>query len=120
MPGRCSAGGVHLRHTYEGGGELSHVPREPSCAFAVLFDPDAASIAGLFAMSVLSPYSRMKRTRCHMHRFRGSITRPQLLLSTLRAALADNYARLASAWWPAFRRRVLHPLGSCRMFQLSI
>ena len=34
--------------------------------------------------------------------FRGSITRLQHWLFTLRAALSDDYAKLASGGWPTF------------------
>jgi hypothetical protein len=37
-----------------------------------------------------------------MRRFRGSITRPGASLSTLRAVLTDDDARLAYGWWLAF------------------
>ena len=47
------------------------------------------------------PALQTTRTLAIAH-FRGSIARPLHSLSTLRAAIADDDARLASGWWLAF------------------
>ena len=51
-----------------------------------------------------------------MRHFRDRRTRPQVSLSTLRAAVTDDDARLASCWRPTFARWDLHPLGFNRWF----
>jgi len=48
------------------------------------------------------PHSRRRRTCAIVRYFRGSFTRLGHSLSTLRAALTSDDARLVSGWWPAF------------------
>ncbi len=53
-----------------------------------------------------------------MRLFRDRRSRPQESLSTLRAAVADDYARLACRWWPTTTVWDLHPQGFTAGFTL--
>jgi hypothetical protein len=102
------------------GGEakLSHVCREPSVASALLFPiPVGSQCQVNCGTSMLSPLLRSRGPR-HAAIYRDSITQLQRSLSTLRAALTNDDARLASVRRPPFHRRELHPQGSDRTFQL--
>ena len=74
---------------------VSHVPREPRCAFALLFDPGGPRRLALTAFGCCSRLSD-NESSSDVTLFRGSIARLQHWLFTLRAALSDDYAKLAS------------------------
>jgi hypothetical protein len=122
--------------------ELSGSPLFPGipCASALLSDPDGTSTAGLtrlrrrvsiptlsvarwvpisslarYAASVLPPLIRRRRLP-QQTSFRGSITQLLHSLSTLRAAVTDDYARLTCSWWPAFTAWDSHPQGHVEGF----
>jgi hypothetical protein len=71
------------------------------CAFALLSDP-AQPVR--LAIAAFRCYPRCSDYEGHGTQsfFRGSITRLLHSLSTLRAVITADYARLASGWWLAF------------------
>ena len=102
---------------FGGDAKLSHVRREPlrlcpapsipakpprQVIAALRFCPRCSEHEGLD----IQPFSR------------DSFARLQHSLSTLRAALSDDDARLVSVWRPPFHRRAFHPSGSDKTFQL--
>ena len=97
-PGRWSAGGVPVRHLYGGEAELSHLPRKPSRVFALVSDPGPASTPCQYRRFGAVPLPMKRRTLDDLVTFRGSFSQLRHSLSTLRAALADDDARLACGW----------------------
>ena len=100
----------------QGNGRPSHLPAKPQYCFALLSDPgrtfvpDRSPSRHLLGTTVLSPLSQTRR----LHRltfFRGSIIRLYSSLSTLRASLSTDYARLACSGWSDLLRGSGYPLG---------
>ena len=88
----------------QGNGRLSHLPGKPQCCSAMLSDPgrtfvpDRSPLRHLLGTSVLSPLLETRRLHRSMN-FRGSITKLCNSLSTLRADISIDDARLASGGW---------------------
>ena len=86
---------------------ISQVPREPWCAFALLSDPGRIAPTKpvqwveVVSRIDLSPRFHDDEGSRNLALFRGSITQLLHSLSTLRAAIADDDARLASGGWLA-------------------
>jgi len=95
QPGGCSPGSSVPVLWSQGRRRVSHVPREPQCACALLSDPGRTSAPRLSGTSVLPPLSWRRRLQ-QQSLFRGSITRLWHWLFTLRAALTGDDAKLAS------------------------
>ena len=99
----------------QGNGRLSHLPAKPQYCFALLSDPgqtfapDRSPSRHLLGTTVLSPLSQARRL--HRSNFRGSIIRLYSSLSTLRASLSTDYARLACSDWSDLLRGSGYPLG---------
>lgn len=100
----------------QGNGRLSHLPAKPQYCFALLSDPgrtfvpDRSPSRLLLGTTVLSPLLQARR----LHRstfFRGSIIRLYSSLSTLRASLSTDYARLACSGWSGLLRGSEYPPG---------
>ena len=93
----------------QGNGRLSYLPAKPQYCFARLFDPgrtfvpDRSPSRHLLGTSVLSPLLQARRLP-HSH-FRGSIIGLYSSLSTLRASLSTDSARLACSGWSGLLRR---------------
>jgi hypothetical protein len=75
---------------------ISQVPREPPCAFALLSDPGRIVPTKPVQWVDVAPAAPTAKAPATATFFRGSITRLLHLLSTLRAAITDDDARLAS------------------------
>lgn len=88
----------------QGNGRLSHLPGKPRCCSATLSDPGRTFAPDRSPqwLSLGAPaWSPLLETR-RLHRsmnFRGSITRLCNSLSTLRAGISADDARLASGGW---------------------
>ncbi len=88
----------------QGNGRLSHLPGKPQYCSAMLSDPgrtfvpDQSPSRLLLGTPVLSPLLETRRLHRSMN-FRGSITRLYNSLSTLRADISIDDARLASGGW---------------------
>ena len=88
----------------QGNGRLSHLPGKPQCCSAMLsdpgrtFTPDRLPLWLLFSALAWSPLLQTRRLHRSMN-FRGSITRLCNSLSTLRAGISTDDARLASGGW---------------------
>ena len=99
----------------QGNGRLSHLPAKPQCCFALLSDPgrtfvpDRSPLRHLLGTIVLSPLSQARRL--HQSFFRGSIIRLYNSLSTLRASLSTDYARLACSGWSGLLHGSGYPPG---------
>ena len=99
----------------QGNGRPSHLPAKPQCCFALLSDPgrtfapDRSPSRHLLGTTVLSPLSQARRL--HRSYFRGSIIRLYSSLSTLRASLSTDYARLACSSWSDLLRGSGYPPG---------
>ena len=99
----------------QGNGRLSHLPAKPQYCFALLSDPgrtfvpDRSPSRHLLGTTVLSPLSQTRRL--HRSYFRGSIIRLYRSLSTLRASLSTDYARLACSGWSDLLHGSGYPLG---------
>jgi len=78
---------------------ISQVPREPRCAFALLSDPGRIDSTKPVQWVDVAPVPTTTKAPCDLALFRGSMTRLLHSLSTLRAAMADDDARLASGRW---------------------
>ena len=73
----------HGQMLRDGDGRASQVPGEPSCAYALFFDPGGTDAPGHYGASTRPPL--MSTTKAPTSRyFRGSIARPRHSLSTLR------------------------------------
>jgi hypothetical protein len=68
---------------FDGNGRVSQVPRDPSCALALFFDPGGIGHARPWRRADAVP--RLTRTRTPTESFRGSIARPGHWLSPLRS-----------------------------------
>lgn len=85
----------------QGNGRLSHLPGKPRCCSAMLSDPGRTFAPDQppqwlsFSAPAWSPLLETRRLRRSMN-FRGSITRLCNSLSTLRAGISTDDARLAS------------------------
>ena len=86
------------------------------CALAVLFDPGGRADATVDGPLVLPASPRMESATAIAH-FRGSITRPVHLLSTLRSRGRPRHARLATGWAVSLGRAGLSPAGSDAKFR---
>ena len=99
----------------QGNGRLSHLPAKPQYCFAILSDPgrtvvpDRSPLRHLFGTSVLSPL--LQARRLPQSHFRDSIIRIYSSLSTLRASLSTDYARLACSGWSDLLHGSGYPLG---------
>ena len=99
----------------QGNGRLSHLPAKPLYCFALLSDPgrtfvpDRSPSRHLLGTTVLSPL--LQARRLHRSSFRGSIIRLDSSLSTLRASLSTDYARLACSGWSDLLRGSGYPPG---------
>ena len=88
----------------QGNGRPSHLPGKPQCCSATLSDPGRTFVPDrtpsrlLLGTPVLSPLLETRRLHQSMN-FRGSITRLYNSLSTLRAGISTDDARLASGGW---------------------
>jgi hypothetical protein len=78
---------------------ISQVPREPRCAFALLLDPGRIDSTKPIQWIDMAPGPMTTKAPCDLALFRGSMTRLLHSLSTLRAAITDDDARLASGGW---------------------
>jgi len=87
---------------------LSHVPREPFRAFALLSDPGRISAPSLLRRFDSAPAVRTTKAPALIiiSRLYHTAFAP---LHTLRAAIADDYAMFASGWWLAFAGWGLSP-----------
>jgi len=94
----------------EGERRISQVPREPLRPFALLSDPGRTSTPGICGPSVLPPLTRTRGLQ-RSTQFRDSITRLRDSPHTLRAAISDDDAMVASGWRPAFSGRDSIPAG---------
>ena len=100
----------------QGNGRLSHLPAKPQYCFALLSDPgrtfapDRSPSRHLLGTTVLSPLLQARRLH-QSYLFRGSIIRLYRSLSTLRASLSTDYARLACSGWSDLLRGSEYPLG---------
>jgi hypothetical protein len=98
-----------------GNGRLSHLSAKPQCCFALLSDPgrtfvpDRSPLRHLLGTIVLSPL--LQARRLPRSYFRGSIIRLHSSLSTLRASLSTDYARLACSGWSGLLRGSGYPPG---------
>ena len=86
------------------------VPRTPTglpcsqgtpCASALLSDPGRTSVPRHNGTPVLPPMPEQRGLQ-QLLGFRGSFTRLEHWLFTLRAAITDDDAKLASGWWLTF------------------
>ena len=105
---RCAWALVYRsRHTTSGSSlleeacRISHVPREPFRAFALLSDPGRISTPSLLRRFDAAPAVRTTKAPALtiISRLNHAAFAP---LHTLRAAIADDYAMFASGWWLAF------------------
>ena len=94
----------------EGERRISQVPREPLRPFALLSDPGRTSTPGGCGVSVLPSVKRLRRLQ-RQTLFRDSITRLLDSPHTLRAAISDDDAMVATGWLPAFSGRGSIPAG---------
>jgi hypothetical protein len=78
---------------------ISQVPREPRCAVALLLDPARIDSTKPIQWIDMAPGPMTTKAPCDLALFRGSMTRLLHSLSTLRAAITDDDARLASGGW---------------------
>lgn len=98
-----------IRYIIGGKAELSHLPRESSCAYALTFDSGLVSTPDLLRRGdTVTQYLDTNDPRQFVT-FRSSIARLQHSLSTLRAAFADDDARLAYGGRSTFPVWDLHP-----------
>jgi len=90
---------------------ISHVPREPFRAFALLSDPGRISTPSLLRRFDAAPAVRTTKAPALIiiSRLYHTAVAP---LHTLRAAIADDYAMFASGWWLAFAGWTCLPTGS--------
>ena len=105
---------------FQGNRRLSHLPSKPPYCFALFSDPGRTSAPDqspcrLLGASVWSPLSQARRLHQSL-KFRGSIAGLRSSLSTLRADISIDDARLASAGWSGLVGRDWIPAG----FDLSI
>lgn len=105
-----------FRLFWDGNYGISRVPRQPQCAFAPLLDPGRAVITKPLRCHGVAPASLTTKAPATTW-FRSSITRLLHLLSTLRAAIADDYARLASGRWLTVTGWAYLPPGCDEGFQ---
>ena len=97
-------------------GRLSHLPAKPPFCFALLSDPgrtfvpDRSPSRHLLGTTVLSPLAQARRLH-QLCCFRGSIIGLYSSLSTLRASLSTDYARLACSGWSDLLRGSGYPPG---------
>jgi hypothetical protein len=103
-----------LRHLGGGGYGISQVPREPQCASALLSDPGRIVFTKPIQCYDVAPAVLTTKAPTTISLFRGSITQLLHSLSTLRAAITDDYARLASGWWLTTTRWDCLPTGFLR------
>ncbi len=101
-----------------GDDRVSQVPGEPSCAFALLFDPGRTDRTRPVAVCRRGP--RFHKSEDSRERFRGSITRPGHSLSTLRreghpSTTQDSLPAAGQALPDGFR----YPQGSDERFRVS-
>ena len=100
----------------QGNGRLSHLPAKPQYCFALFFDPgrtfvpDRSPSRHLLGTPVLSPLLQARRLH-QSNLFRDSIIRLYSSLSTLRASLSTDYARLACSGWSGLLRGSGYPPG---------
>ena len=100
----------------QGNGRPSHLPAKPQFCFALLSDPgrtfvpDRSPSRHLLGTPVLSPLLQARRLH-QSNLFRGSIIRLYRSLSTLRASLSTDYARLACSGWSDLLRGSGYPPG---------
>ena len=85
----------------------------PLSAFDMFSDPDQTPTARKIAALVLSQQLKLLRLR-YLYSFRGSIAYLQQSLSTLRANISVDYARLASDGWLSLFVQDWLPVGKLR------
>ena len=85
----------------------------PLSAFDMFSDPDQTPTARKIAALVLSQQHKLLRLR-YLYSFRGSIAYLQQSLSTLRANISIDYARLASDGWLSLFEQDWLPVGKLR------
>ena len=95
----------------QGRRRVSHVPREPRCAFALVSDPGRTSAPAFRALGFCP--RRVNNEGSSNSLFRGSITGLQHELFTLRAATFWRLRKTRFRGWPAFPGGVqVYPLSS--------
>jgi hypothetical protein len=109
--------GLPIRLLSTGDDRVSHVPREPSCAYALFFDPGRTVEIRPLRSDGSVPVQSTTRTPTNSH-FRGSIARPQHSLSTLRrtdrsATTQDSLPATGQFYRTGFQ----YPQGSSERFQ---
>src|SRR4029077_13280093 len=114
VPGRWSTGlatPLPVLSLLEEACRISHVPREPFRAFALLSDPGRISAPSPLRRFDAAPAVRTTKAPALIiiSRLYHTAFAP---LHTLRAAIADDYAMFASGWWLAFAGWGLSPTGS--------
>ena len=110
-PGRWSTGlatPLPVLSLLEEACRISHVPREPFRAFALLSDPGRISAPSPLRRFDAAPAVRTTKAPALIiiSRLYHTAFAP---LHTLRAAIADDYAMFASGWWLAFAGWGLSP-----------
>ena len=113
-PGRWSTGlaaPLPVLSLLEEVSRISHVPREPFRAFALLSDPGRIFTPSLLRRFDAAPAVRTTKAPALIiiSRLNHTAFAP---FHTLRAAIADDYAMFASGWWLAFAGWVCLPTGS--------
>jgi hypothetical protein len=108
---------------FQGNRRLSHLPSKPQYCFALFSDPGRTfapdrSPSRLLGAFVLSPLSQARRLH-QLVLFRGSIAGLCNSLSTLRADISIDDARLASAGWSGLVGRVWLPAGFDLNFSIA-
>ena len=116
--GFCST--LRLPHPDSGGNDrASHVPGEPSCAYALLFDPggtDAPGHRDAPTRPPCEPRRRLPRAIC----LSGlNHTASALAVYASQPRLPGHHARLASGCRPALPGGIRYPQGSCERFQIA-
>ena len=99
-PGTCSAGRVPPGYSRGGGDHgISQLPRESNVHLPCSQTPAGSDTPSLYSVPMLPPLFLTTKAPATLSAFRGSITRLLHSLSTLRAVIADDDARLASGGW---------------------
>jgi hypothetical protein len=97
---------------------ISQVPRKPQYASAMFPDTGQARTSGhLNALGAVPAIPTTKTPTIKY--FRCSIAWLLQMLSTLRATITGDYARLAYGWWPTFTVPAPGRVGFYSEFQLA-
>ena len=100
-----------------GNRRLSHVPVKPALHLPCSQTPDESLHLPCRALDAVPAEATTKTPS--LQKLRGSITRLLKLLSTLRADISADYARLASVRWLIFNGQDWLPVGFLRKVSMN-